>query len=235
LLDEELAASADKTGTLGGDETALLTAGGISTHGSGVTHVLMVTTTMGMFDGVHRNTSHAGEVVLLCVGLVVSFVGLEEGLVGTLTAGTDSNHSTAGSLDRLTLSRGETNTGLFAVFGVADDDGGAAGSAGEASTVTQFGLDVGDNGAFGHGVHGENIANSQSGFGSGVDELSSVHALNSDEIFIVLLEFVLVSETDLGERSSTARVVDNILHNSLDVSSALCEVQSSEAGRGDSL
>lgn len=79
----------------------------------------------------------------------------------------------------------------------------------------------------------------------------------------MLLEFVLVSETDLGERSSTARVVDNILHNSLDVSvskkkekhkvrhsliwwcknlstksnlpSALCEVQSSEAGRGDSL
>lgn len=55
-------------------------------------------------------------------------------------------------------------------------------------------------------------------FGSGVDELTGVHALNSDEIFIVLLEFVLVSETDLGEGSSTARVVDNILHNSLDVS-----------------
>jgi len=123
LLDEELAASADKTGTLGGDETALLTAGGISTHGRGVTHVLMVTTTMGMFDGVHRNTSHAGEVVLLCVRLVVSFVRLEEGLVGTLSASTDAHHSTAGALDRLTLSRGQTNTGLSAVFGVTDNDG----------------------------------------------------------------------------------------------------------------
>jgi len=51
----------------------------------------------------------------------------------------------------------------------------------------------------------------------------------------VLLEFVLVSENDLGERGATARIVHNILDNTLDVSFALSEVKSSESRRGDSL
>ena len=164
MLDEEFAASADKTGTLGGDETALLTAGSISAHGCGVTHMLMITTTVRMLDGVHCHTSHSGEVVLLRVRLVVRSVRLEEGFVRSLTASAHANHRTAGALDGLALARRQTNSRLFAVLRVTNDDGRAARGAGEASTVSQFGLDVRDNGAFGHGVHGQNIADSQSGY-----------------------------------------------------------------------
>lgn len=103
LLDEEFAASTDKTSALGGDETALLSAGGVSTHSGRVTHMLMVTTTVRMLDRVHCNTSHAGEVVLLSMRLVVSPVSLQKGLVGTLSAGADTNHSTASALDGLAL------------------------------------------------------------------------------------------------------------------------------------
>ena len=45
-----------------------------------------------------------------------------------------------------------------------------------------------------------------------------MHALDSDEKLSVLLEFVLVSEDNLGKRSTSARVVHNVLHDSLDVS-----------------
>jgi len=51
----------------------------------------------------------------------------------------------------------------------------------------------------------------------------------------VLLEFVLVSENNLSKRGTTARVVHNVLHDSLDVSSAFDEVQSSESCGCDSL
>ena len=67
LLEEQLAATSDGTGSLGGDETAFLTAGGVSPRRSWVTDVLMVTTTVGMLDGVHGDTSNSGPVSLLCV------------------------------------------------------------------------------------------------------------------------------------------------------------------------
>lgn len=41
---------------------------------------------------------------------------------------------------------------------MADDDRGAAGGAGERASVTGLGLAVGDDGAFGQGVDGQDIA-----------------------------------------------------------------------------
>ena len=67
LLEEQLAATSDGTSSLGGDETAFLTAGGVSSCRGWVTDVLMVTTTVGMLDGVHGDTSNSGPVSLLCV------------------------------------------------------------------------------------------------------------------------------------------------------------------------
>ena len=44
-----------------------------------------------------------------------------------------------------------------------------------------------------------------------VDELSSVDALSSNEEFCPLLEAVWVTESHLGERCTTAGVVDDVL------------------------
>ena len=98
---EVLASSPDETGSAGGDETTLLTARSIAPGGRGVTHVLMVTTTMGMLDGVHGNTSDAGPVLLLGMGLVVGSVRLEEGLVAPLATGDNTDHGTRRALDGL--------------------------------------------------------------------------------------------------------------------------------------
>jgi hypothetical protein len=48
----------------------------------------------------------------------------------------------------------------------------------------------------------------------------------------VLLELVGVLEDDLGERSTTAGVVDDVLHDAANVSLALGIVEGAELGRG---
>ena len=126
LLEEKLAATSDGTSSLGGDETALLTAGGVSSRGGGVTNVLMVTTTMGMLDGVHGDTSDSGPVSLLGVRAVVAGVGAEHRLVSSLTTGANTNHGSAASKDGLANARWESDAGLLAVFGVTDDNSGSA-------------------------------------------------------------------------------------------------------------
>jgi len=83
--------------------------------------------------------------------------------------------------------------------------------------------------------HWENIAHGKGSFGTSINKLAGVHALNCDEKLSVLLEFVLVSKNNLCERCATTWIVHNILHNSLDVSSTLSEVQGSETSWGNSL
>jgi len=200
-----------------------------------VTNVLMVTTTVRMLDGVHRNTSDARPVALLGVGSVVGLVGLEHRLVGSGATSANTDHGSAATKDRFADTGGESDSSLLAVLGVADDDGRGAGGTGEAATVTELGLDVGDNGALRHHINGEDVADGQRGFGAAVDELAGVHAFDSDEKLSVLLESITVSENDLGKRSATAGIVHDVLHDALDVSLALSKIKSSECRGGDSL
>ena len=57
-----------------------------------------------------------------------------------------------------------------------------------------------------------------------VNEHSSVHALNGDEIFSAMLVFVLVSKDHFSKRSTTTGVVYNISDNSFDVPKQLLKV-----------
>ena len=66
-----------------------------------MTDVLLVTTTVGMVDGVHGNTSDSGEVILLCLSFPVCVGGLEEELIGSLTTSNHANHGSAATLDGL--------------------------------------------------------------------------------------------------------------------------------------
>ena len=102
LLEEQFASTSDGTSSLGSDETALLTAGSISSCCCWVTDVLMVTTTVGMLDGVHSDTSNSWPVSLLGVRSIVAGVGTEHGLVSSLATGNNANHGSAASEDGLT-------------------------------------------------------------------------------------------------------------------------------------
>jgi len=117
------ASSPDQTGSSGSNQTALLSTWGVSTGSSWMTDVLMITTTMRMLDWVHGNTSNSWPVSLLGVGFVVRVVSLKEGLIGSLSSGTDTNHGSAVTEDGLSHTRWHSDTGLLSVLSVADDDG----------------------------------------------------------------------------------------------------------------
>ena len=230
-----LRGTADLTGSAGSNETSLLTSGGVSSHSRGVTDVLLVTTTVRMVDGVHGDTTDTGPSVSLCLVLPEGIAGLKEGLVGSLATGNDADHSSAVTLDGLTDAGGEADSGLLAVVGVADDDGGSTGGSGEGAAVTVLGLAVGDDGTFGHLVDGQNVANVQGSLLAGVDVLTGVHALDGHEVLSALFVFVLVSEANLSKRCTSAGVVNNVPHNTLNVTLSLSVIDGSEARRSDSL
>lgn len=107
-------------------------------------------------------------------------------------------------MDDLLGTRGELDAGL-ALIGVVSNNGDVvAGGSAQSATVTNLLLDVGDDGTLGHLTDGEDVADGQGSLLSGVDELTSVHALVGDEGLGDLLELVGVAEDNTGEGSTTA-------------------------------
>lgn len=154
----------------------------------------------------------------------------QERLVCPSTTSNDTNHTTNAALDNLLRAGWELDSGLALIWVVADDGNVVAGGTAERTTVTHLLLDVGDDGTFWDGAEGKDVADGQAGVLAGVDELASVHALVGDEGLGVELEAVWVTENDLGERRTTAWVVDNLLHDTADVSMSLGEVVAAELG-----
>jgi len=155
----------------------------------------------------------------------------EEGLVCSATTSDDTDHATGVAADDLLGARGKLDAGL-ALIGVVSDNGDVvARCATESTTVTDLLLDVGDDGSLRNGAEGEDVSDGESGVLSSVDELSSVHALVGDEGLGLLLELVGGVEDDAGERSTTTGVVDDLLHDTTDISVTLGEVEVSELGR----
>ena len=54
-------------------------------------------------------------------------------------------------------------------------------------------------------------------FLASVDVLASVHSLDGNEVLSALFVFVLVSEANLSKRCTSASVVNDVPHNTLDV------------------
>lgn len=195
-----------------------------------MTNVLLVTTTVGMLDWVHGDTSNSWPSVSLGSVLEVACAGLQQWLVGSLATSNNTNHGSVVTLDGLSNTGWESDSGLGTVVGVANNDGGGTGGSGEGATVTVLGLNVGDDGTLWHLVHWHDIANGEVSLLSSVDVHSSVHTLDGDEVLSALFVSVLVSEDDLGERSTSTSVVNDVSDNSADVALSLSVVDSSEAG-----
>jgi hypothetical protein len=87
--------TSDTTSTSGGDETNLLTGNHVTSDTRRVTDVLVVSSSVGMLDGVHGNTTNNGPSVLLDSELVVSTSSLQDGLIDTSSTSDDTDHGTA--------------------------------------------------------------------------------------------------------------------------------------------
>lgn len=181
-----------------------------------------------MVDWVHGNTTSLWPAVALDSELMLGAGSLEERLVGPSTTGDDTDHTTDGALDDLLGTGWELDPGLALIWVVADDGNVVTGGPSERTPVTHLLLDVGNNGTLWNGAEWENVADGQAGVLAGVDELAGVHALVGDEGLGVELEAVWVTENDLGERRTTTWVVDDVLHDTTNVSMALSEVEAAE-------
>lgn len=228
LLD--LLGSSEQTGSSGSNETSLLTGNSLSGDGRGLTDMLVVTTTMGMVDGVHSHTSSLGPRVSLDLVLVEGSASLKQGLIDSSTTGNNTNDTSSGRGDNLLGSGRKLDSGLALIGVVADDNDVVTGSSANGTSVTGVLLNVGENGTLGHRAKGQNVSDVQGSLLTGVDELAGVDTLVSDEGLDSLLVLVGVSEDDLGEGSSTTGVMDDLSDNSSDVSVSLGVVEISELG-----
>ena len=111
-----------------------------------------------MLDWVHGDTSDSWPGIPLSSCLVPGSVGLEQGLVGSLTSSDEANHGSAATNDGLSGAGWKLDSGLPSIVGVTDDDSGGAGGSGERSSITELGLTVGDNSSFWQVIYWDNIS-----------------------------------------------------------------------------
>lgn len=80
-------------------------------------------------------------------------------------------------------------------------------STSQSSSVSRFFFHVADDGSFGEGGEGENVADGEGGLFTAKDERSGGETFNGDEGFGSHLVSVRVSEDDASEGSSTVKIV----------------------------
>lgn len=211
-----------------------------------------------MVNGVHSNTTSLGPAVTLDRELMLGTRGLcsrivrtlpqvlrvqvlchwkfelgvrtKKGLVCPATTSNDTDHATGTAADNLLGARRELDAGLALVGVVADNGDVVAGRAAESATVANLLLNVGNDGTLRDGSEGKDVADGQGGVLASVDELAGVHALVGNESLGDLLEPVGRVENDASERRATARVVDDLLHDTTDVAVAFGIVEAAELG-----
>ena len=124
---------------------------------------------------------------------------------------------------------------------MTNDGGVVSTAASKATTITNLELHVAHDSSLRHLTHRQNVANANLSLLTAIHGLTGVHTLSSEEQLLIDLivitrglehrdsnREVRVAEGDTSERSTTTRIVDNLSDNSLDVSLALGEVQSTE-------
>lgn len=169
----------------GSNETDLLSGRGVAGDGGGVANVLLVSSSVGMLDRVHGNTTDLRPAVALGLVLVVRATGLEHGLLGTSSSSHLTDGCTASGWQDLLAARGQLDTSDAGIGVVGDDDGVVSGGSGNCATVSSLLLKVADDGSLRHGANGLDVADMEGGVLATVDELTAIDALCANEVLLV--------------------------------------------------
>lgn len=205
-------------------DTYLSTSRSISADSGGLANVLVVTTTMRMFNRVHGHTTDFRPAIAFGLVLVVGTTCLQDGLVDTATPSHNADHSTVGRWHDLLGTRRQLDSGPLGVWVVADDCAEVAAGPGQLATVTGLFFDAAHNGTLRHRPDGQDVANLKNSFLATVNKLPGVHALSGDEGLGLDLVLVGVPESHLCQGGSTAWVMDDILDHPLDVAMTLSKI-----------
>lgn len=131
--------------------------------------------------------------------------GLQQRLVDPATTSNNTDSRPGATANGLLGATGQPDAGLVLFGRVANDGGVVTGRTGKGATVTDLLLDVADDGTFRAGGDRENIADSEGGLLSAVNESTSVETLGSNESLLAKLVAVGITEDNTGERSTTVR------------------------------
>ena len=158
-----------------GNETDFLSRNSGAGNSGSLSNVLMVTTTMGMVNGIHSNTTSTGPAtmimsthfqndkmknVLVTLGLefVVCTTSLEQRLVDPSSSGNNADSGTSSSGNSLLGTTGQTDAGLVVVRRVSDDGGVVSRCAGKSTTIADLLLNVADDGTFRALADGDDVS-----------------------------------------------------------------------------
>src|SRR5512142_3125452 len=150
-------ATTNSTSTTGSNKTDLTTSRGTTLNCGSLTNMLMVTTTVRMFNGVHSNTTYLRPAVTLNLVFVVGTTGLQDGFVDTTTTSYDTDHSTVSGGDNFLGARGQLDTSLLGGGVVGNDGSVVARGTSQTATITGLLFQVADDGTFRHLRYGHNI------------------------------------------------------------------------------
>jgi len=174
--------TAQTTSTPSSNKTDLLARRRVSANGRCVTNVLMVTTTVGVLDGVHADTLDVWPAVALGLVLPVAATSLEHWLVDTTSAGNNTNRTTARRLYDLLGAGRQTKTSGTSVRVVRNDRSVVSGRPSELASITWPCLDIADHSTFGEGGEWQNVSDFELRLLSAVHKLAGIQTLNCNEV-----------------------------------------------------
>lgn len=227
--------TSDETCSSSGNETDLLTRGGISMNCAWFSQMLMVTTTMRMVNGVHSNTSYLRESFSESLELVEQHTGLHDRLFISASSGDDPNGGSAGSWDGFSRSRGQSDSRPCSVFWVTDDRRVGSRASRVRTFISNSRFDITNGCSFRNSIDWENIADGHGSLPPAEQVLPGVCSFRSQEVFCSMFVSVRVSEVNFQEGSSSSWIMHDGSYYTFNISLSFCIVQVTIARRCDSL
>jgi len=224
-----------KTSTTCSDETGLLTRRGVTGDSGSVTNVLMVSSSVGMIEGVHSHTSRLWPAVSLDSVFVESAPSLQKWFVHPSSSCNDPDRSPGLITNRLLRSARQSDPSLSSVGIMPNNSSTRSRSPGQRPSVSNLLLNVTDDGPFWDSGEREDVPDVESRLLPAVDERTSRKPLSRNEQSCSKFVAVGISENDLGEGGTTARIVDDIFDQPSDVPVLLGVVESPELGSSSTM
>jgi len=192
--------------------------------------MLMVTTTVGMLDWILGDTSYLWPAVSLHSELVVGASGLEHWLVDSSAAGDEAEHGSVAAAVELLDAGWQLHSGLAGVGVVGDNGAVSTGSLGDLASVTGFLFERADDSTLWHLSDWHDVTDVQLSLLTGVDELTGADTLWAHHGLGDLSVLVWVLELNLGDWSTPAWVMYDVLDETLDESLSLGIIETPQFG-----
>jgi len=197
--------------------------------------MLLVTTTEWMVNWIHGNSSDLRPSLSESSHLVVYSTSLQNGLINSFSGSNETNHSSRFTWEGLSSTRGKSDSSLAEIIGMTNDDSGGTRASSKLALITGMVFNVTNGSTFRDFVDGEDVTSGQRSFGTGIDELTGVHAFYGNEVRVSKSVLIYISEDDFSEGSTTTGIMEDLSDDTLDVTISFRIIKDSESSRGDSV